>query len=85
MQVLADLGKKKKENQKSVLWLTSYWHTFASQRNNFIILGLENSLTIGSKDTERGGDVGNLTHPSLAHKDALSKKATCPTSSLFQL
>lgn len=55
LQVLADLEKKMKENQKSVLWLTSYWHMFASQRNNFIILGLENSLTVGSKDTERGG------------------------------
>lgn len=32
----------------------------AKQRNNFIILVLENFLTVGSKDTERGEDRGNL-------------------------
>lgn len=68
MQVLADLEKKKKEKTK-----TQTKNLFsglpvvgiclpAKQRNNFIILVLENSLTVGSKDTERGGDRGNPTH-----------------------
>lgn len=63
MQVLADLEEKKKKGKPKICssGLPVVGTCLpAKQRNNFIILVLENFLTVGSKDTEHGEDRGNL-------------------------